>query len=220
MTNDQLINQNSGKTEYGTPLEILERASNTMGGIDLDPASSAKFNKFVGAVRYRDKNHDGLKVKWYGNVWMNHPYGRGEIACKKNCKKVKCDPRFSRAKSGILYEYGKTEIVPQDWRGHCITEDIPGNADWINKLVSEYESGNVQAALCITFASTGEKWFRPLLMYPQCFLYDRIKFLDEKGVPSKGNSTKSSVITYLGPKSYVFWLNFIEIGVVKKMFAK
>lgn len=76
MTNDQLINQDSGKTEYGTPTDIIERARNTMGDIDLDPASSEFFNKNVKALSFYSKKRNGLLQNWHGNVWMNHPYGK------------------------------------------------------------------------------------------------------------------------------------------------
>jgi len=89
-----------------------------------------------------------------------------------------------------------------------------GNPLWINKLVGEYECGNVKQACCITYASTSEKWFKPLLLYPQCFLYGRIKYIGEDGKPV-GTSTKASVITYFGPKPNLFQLNFVEIGAVK-----
>lgn len=214
MTNDQLINQDSGKVEYGTPPDIIERARNTMGGIDLDPASNEFFNKNVKALTFFDgsEGNNGLLKHYWGNVWINHPYGRGEKACKPNCKKKKCDPTYND-----LSHRARGQDKPQGWRGHCITEDIPGNFDWIKKLVSEYHCGNVQQAICITFASMGEKWFRPLLAYPQCFLYGRVRFLDENNIPSQGNAPKSSVITYFGPKPNLFQLNFVEIGAVKKL---
>lgn len=37
----RLINQDSGDVEYYTPTEITEAARRVMGGIDLDPFSSA-----------------------------------------------------------------------------------------------------------------------------------------------------------------------------------
>ena len=167
MNNATLINQDSGKVEYGTPRDIVERARNTMGRIDLDPASSEFFNKTVEAFTYFDKAHSGLDAShWWGKVWMNHPFSR------------------------------------------------ENNPLWINKLVSEYECGNVKQACCITYASTSEKWFRPLLKHPQCFLYGRTKFIGLDGKPA-GSATKSCVVTYFGPNPNFFQLNFIEIGAVK-----
>ncbi len=166
MNNATLINQDSGKTEYGTPPDIIERARNTMGRIDLDPASNEFFNKAIEAYSFFDKSCLALDLDWWGNVWMNHPFSR------------------------------------------------ENNPLWINKLVSEYESRNVKKACCITYASTSEKWFRPLLKYPQCFLYGRTKFIGLDGKP-KGSATKSCVVTYFGPNPNFFQLNFIEIGAVK-----
>lgn len=72
----QLINQSSGDYEYYTPPEIVEAARRTMGGIDLDPASSAKANSWIKATDYLTEKIDGLTQMWYGRVWLNHPFGR------------------------------------------------------------------------------------------------------------------------------------------------
>nr|VFJ90867.1 MAG: DNA N-6-adenine-methyltransferase (Dam) [Candidatus Kentron sp. LFY] len=72
-----LIHQDSGITEYGTPEPILEAARLTMGGIDLDPASSPSHDLRVRAHRIYTKETDGLSRSWHGNIWMNHPFGRG-----------------------------------------------------------------------------------------------------------------------------------------------
>lgn len=72
----QYINQTSGEVEYYTPMTIIEAARCTMGSIDLDPASSMIANITVQASVYYDQNFDGLAWDWFGNVWMNHPFGR------------------------------------------------------------------------------------------------------------------------------------------------
>lgn len=71
----QLINQDSGNTEWYTPSEIIEAARLTMGSIDLDPASCDTANARVCAGRYFTQVDDGLSQPWFGNVWMNHPFG-------------------------------------------------------------------------------------------------------------------------------------------------
>jgi len=92
MNNAKLINQDSGKTEYGTPTDIIERARRTMGGIDLDPASSKAFNKNVDALCFYDKESNGLLAPhWHGNVWMNHPYGKNNtLWIKKLIHEYEC----------------------------------------------------------------------------------------------------------------------------------
>lgn len=79
MNNAQLINQDSGNTEYYTPLEIIEAARDTMGGlIDFDPFSSREANKRVKATTAYTKGIDAFQTPWprCGTVWMNHPFGR------------------------------------------------------------------------------------------------------------------------------------------------
>lgn len=68
----------SGVTEYYTPPVIIEAARRTMGVIDLDPASSLVANRVVRAGVYYDDLADGLVRDWYGKVWLNHPFTRGE----------------------------------------------------------------------------------------------------------------------------------------------
>lgn len=76
MSAAQLINQTSGNVEYYTPAGIVGAARATMGGIDLDPASSVTANRIVKAARFFTAIDDGLRQPWAGRVWMNHPFGR------------------------------------------------------------------------------------------------------------------------------------------------
>lgn len=74
----QYINQSSGKTNYYTQAFIVDAARATMGGIDLDPASSAIANTVVKAAEYYTEY--GLTRRWYGRLWLNHPFSRGQNA--------------------------------------------------------------------------------------------------------------------------------------------
>jgi len=221
LCNSQLINQTSGNFEYYTPIKIVDAARQTMNGIDLDPASSHIANKHVKAKLIFTIEDDGLKQNWFGNVWMNHPFGKAEEACKSKCKKRCCIPEektvLSRA-DNLRYKHvagqpaGKP--LPNNWRGHCITERIPGNENWINKFILEYEYGLVIEACCITYACTSEKWFQPLLPYLQCFLHPRTNYFLPDGSEKQG-VTKGSVVTYLGNNSTKFYDNFSLFGHIK-----
>ena len=46
------VSQNSGENEWYTPAEYIESARQTLGGIDCDPASSAKANETVKAAKF------------------------------------------------------------------------------------------------------------------------------------------------------------------------
>lgn len=184
----QLINQTSGDTEYYTDPKIIEAARSMMGGIDCDPASSKNANEVVRATIYYDITDGSLNRPWLGRVWMNHPFHGGWSACTNDCKRKTCATR-----------------------GHHIFSNIPSNADWINKLMLEWEGGNIIEALCITYASTSEQWFQPLLDFPQCFLSPRTNYYLPDGTIKKG-VTKGSVITYLGDRETRFHRYFKSFG--------
>lgn len=163
MNNASLINQCSGKTEYYTPPFIIEAARSVMGGIDLDPASSAKANEAVKADRFYSEQESGLVRPWLGKVWMNHPFGRGT------------------------------------------------NSWWIDKLILGFDLGSIEQACCITFACTSERWFGPLLNYPQCYLSPRTNYYLPDGKLFQG-VTKGSVVTYLGHNVGAFISAFSRLG--------
>lgn len=173
-TTAQLINQDSGKTEYYTPDYILDAASATMGEhhsyvdgrrnrFDLDPASSYAANEHVRANRFFSERLNGLQHSWVADsVWLNHPYKREH------------------------------------------------NREWIRKAVSEHLKGNALQICMITWASTSEQWIHPLFRYAMCFLNKRVKFIDPDRVLT--GATKSSVVTYLGPRVDAFIEHFSPLG--------
>lgn len=188
----QLVNQDSGDCEHYTPEELMLLTHRVLGHIDLDPASNELANEVVRAKSYFTKHDNGLSKPWFGKVWMNHPFHKGENACKANCKKKTCINR-----------------------GHCITENIPSNYDWTSYLANEYEEGRVDEAICITFSSMSEVWMtEPLLPRLQCFPRGRIHYRKPDGTINK-QATKGSVLTYFGKNGDKFKQVFSEIGTVK-----
>lgn len=60
--------------EWYTPAWIIGLARDTMGGIDLDPASSVKAQQTVNAERFYTAADDGYSKPWCGRVWLNPPF--------------------------------------------------------------------------------------------------------------------------------------------------
>lgn len=185
MESHQFINQTSGIVEYYTPVEIIEAARRVMGGIDLDPASSACANEIVKATHFFTKDDNGLRRHWFGCVWLNHPFGRAEKACGADCDKKHEHHNY----------------------------DYYGNAAWIDYLDSECEA-RVSQACCITYACTSEAWFQPLIKRPQCYLTPRTNYCLPDGTIKRGVS-KGSVVTYYGDDLDAFAREFKPFGQVK-----
>lgn len=209
MNSHQLVNQTSGNTEWYTPAELVEAARRVMGGIDLDPASSERANaeivkakEFYAAPDYFEvidgelptcyySTWGGAGKDWYGRVWLNHPFGNAESACKVGCTKKTCPKR-----------------------GYHIGRDLPGSADWIGNLVRNYKLGHMTEACNICFAATSEAWFRPLKDFPMCFIDGRTNYLDPVTLQPVSGVTKGSVVTYLGPNIDKFVKEYSEFGSV------
>lgn len=149
----QILQQDSGDYERWTKVYILEGASELMGGITLDVSSCEVANSRHNLIKYfYDIYTDGLTMRWFGKVWMNHPFSR------------------------------------------------VGNKLWIQKLLTEYNAGNIEQACCITYAAMNARWLSPLLSFPQYFFIGRVEYESPNG-GSEGQVLKDSVVTFLPPKT-------------------
>lgn len=61
--------------EWYTPKAITDRARWVLGQIDLDPASTALPQQWIGANTYYTKDDNGIALPWFGRVWLNPPFG-------------------------------------------------------------------------------------------------------------------------------------------------
>jgi len=74
---DMSVHFSSASEHWLTPIEILEAAQKVFGGtIDLDPCADLEKMDNVPATTKWTVLDDCLTKTWFGNVWMNPPYGR------------------------------------------------------------------------------------------------------------------------------------------------
>lgn len=125
-------------------------------------------------------------------------------SCEKANKTVQAAVYMIEADNGLSMPW-----CGNIWMNHPFSRK--GNPLWINKLISEYRGGSLKQSCNICFASTSEKWFLPLMKFPQCFLNPRTAYHDENG-KLLGKGTKGSVVTYIGPNISEFYENFKELG--------
>lgn len=133
------VNQNSGEDEWYTPPKIAEAGRLTMGSIDLDPASSEIANSIIKATKIFTIEDDGLKMFWYGNVWLNPPYSQPNIedftdklihelqnikqACVivNNATETKWGQKLLRKCNAVCFLKGRVKFV----NGHGVASSSP-----------------------------------------------------------------------------------------------
>ena len=101
--------------EYQTPKIYVDAARLVMGSIDLDPASSEINNKRLKVPISYTKETNGLKQRWFGNVWLNPPYSK---------------PNLTLFTNKLLQEYGvfynAIYLVPsftaEKWYQQCLKQ--------------------------------------------------------------------------------------------------
>lgn len=67
---------------------------------------------------------------------------------------------------------------------------------WVDRLIREYECGNVEQAILLVNAYVYKQWFAPLWSYPICFPTGRLAFWNDRG--KTGRSPHASALVYFG----------------------
>lgn len=88
-----------------------------------------------------------------------------------------------------------------------------GNMDiWTERLVTEYQGGNVGAAIALITAVPDRQWWRRMWSYPVCFCFKQIHF-ERPGLPPM-HHPYGSCFVYLGRETERFTAAFSQIGTI------
>lgn len=99
--------------------------------------------------------------------------------------------------------------LAQAWAGRVFMNPPYGREldDWIAKLCEEYEAGRVSQAIALVPSRTDTQWFRRLRAYPRCFIWGRLRFVNQEN-----SAPFPSMAVYLGENLGAFLTSFSDIG--------
>jgi site-specific DNA-methyltransferase (adenine-specific) len=162
----------TGTTEWETPKLLKADLEAEFGRFTLDPASTKKNAK---APKFYTLKEDGLVKPWRAaNVFVNPPYGEGEVACLRpsSCKKKRCAER-----------------------GWHLEEDQPGLYDWVAKAYDESECNRAIQIVQLLPARTDTKWWHEFVMRSNevYLVKSRITF-EIDGVPCDSAPFPSAIV--------------------------
>lgn len=185
----------SASDSWMTPNEVLIRVRQTLGGIDLDPASSSLANKRVGAQHYYTEQDDALRLHWNGAAMFQEiPNCTSRVFCNPpGGKYPKGHPRAGQSKTGLFWQ----------------------------KLMIEVAAGNITDAIFLFFSIEGMSncqgydWKGPP-KFPTCIPASRLKFVPENYEPGKKDRpSHANAIVYVPGtvnRTLDFAANFQDLG--------
>lgn len=176
----------SKTVHYGTPPDIVAAARVALGGaIDLDPATSERFNALhIQARKIYTKETNGLRRKWKARrLILNPPGGKvdeeGNPIASKN---------FGFSSAGFWFD----KLMDQVKKG--------------------YTEKAIFVAFTLEFLQTMQTNGHDLTGMHICIPKKRLCFLSRKGVPLK-QPTHSNAVIGIGISKNDFYKAFREIGI-------
>lgn len=184
---------------YGTPVDVCAAARELLGGIDLDPASCAEFNKNVQAAAFYTEKDNGLLLPWHGRVFLNPPGGWCDEVGRRVIKK-RVDPK-TKLEIGPCRETGECGLPIGHEHGACLS----ATKEWWKRLARDWDNKKIDAAFFVGFnqgilqTSQLDRGDNSICLdFPCCWPEARLPFLRLDGTPAK-SPPQTSVLVYLPP---------------------
>ena len=124
------------------------------------------------------------------------------------CSEMSEHPNVPAARYFTVKENGLEQV----WDGKVYMNPPYGRGigEWIEKLCTEYESGNVKEAVALLPVRPDTAWWRKLRDYAICFIKGRLKFSRQKY-----SAPFPSCVAYFGSNIKTFNNIFSDMGVVR-----
>ena len=104
--------------------------------------------------------------------------------------------------------------LEQPWTGRVwLNPPYDAVGPWVEKLIAEYEAGNVTEAVLLVNANTETRWFEKLWKFSICFVRGRLKFWNPEKANAVGAPHGNAVI-YVGAFPERFSAEFQKLGTV------
>ena len=113
-----------------------------------------------------------------------------------------------------LYTAADDGLSPWQGRVYLNPPFGDGISRWIERLVTEYEAGNVSEALALVPGRIDTAWFQRLYDFPLCHIRGRIRFRD-----AANSAPFPSIVAYLGNREECFIEVFRHLGPIVRRIA-
>lgn len=135
-------------------------------------------------------------------------------SCELANKTVKAERYFSKEDNGLAQEWLANNVWLNPPYG--VTHNKSNTRIFVERLVSEYEGGNIKQSVVLTLSNTQASWFALLWDYIICFPGEEISFFNPYYPDLRSRYRYSFAITYLGPNEAAFVEEFQQFGTIAK----
>jgi len=222
LENDTIVSflpKTESQTRPLTSLEPAEQVEAWRLAVETAPETGITA-KHVQAVVDEIQNKPHVSFNSGNNEWYTPP--EYIEAAKFVMGGIDLDPASSETANGIVeaasYLTAEQDGLRFEWAGK-VWMNPPYASELIGKftekLVTHFESGEIEEAVVLVNNATETVWFQRMLVSVKavCFLNKRVKFIDSTGYPT-GAPLQGQAILYFGNKVNAFADTFSQFGKV------
>jgi hypothetical protein len=182
----------SESVEHFTPVDVVARASEVLGYIDLDPATTEAANARIDASAIFTKEDNGYLKDWWGRVFLNPPGGWADELGQQVIK--------AKTVKGVVIPGCTTTGACGLPAGHTHKGVDSSQKLWWQKLATEWVRRNVETAIFVCFsvellqASQVEQRGPLPLDFAICYPSRRLQYLRADGKPGTSPPHSSCII--------------------------